>query len=105
MLDPEEHAAQQHRLTAIPVLDGNLLERSDRAADTSVVPHDIEASKFLDRARNERLDFAFRGDISLLKNRAPAVLLTFANRRLSTLDVQIRNDNRATFTSQPSRRR
>jgi hypothetical protein len=56
MLDPEKDAAQQNREGAIPVLDGNLIERSERATQARIVEGDIEASELSNREVNRGFD-------------------------------------------------
>ena len=105
MLHPEENAAQQHRLALVPVLDGNLFERSDRAADAGVIIDDVETPELADRARDQRLDFSFGGYVGLLKDRAPRVLLAIANRSFAAFDVKVGDHDRRAFTRELDRGR
>src|SRR5208282_4027370 len=97
MLHPEEYAAQQYILALVPILDGDLFERSDCPADSGVVVNDVEAPELLDRACDERLDFSFGGDVGFLKDRATGVLFAIANRGFATLDVKVRDHDRRTL--------
>src|SRR5208337_523315 len=97
MLHPEEYAAQQYILALVPILDGDLFERSDCPADSGVVVNDVEAPELLDRACDERLDFSFGGDVGFLKDRATGVLFAIANRGFAALDVKVRDHDRRTF--------
>src|SRR5580658_5602682 len=85
MLHAQEHAAQQDRLALVPVLDGDLFERSDRAADSGVVVDHVETPELTDSARDESLDFSFGG--------------------LAAFDVKVRDHHRRAFTGELYRRR
>src|SRR6266446_6015435 len=44
-----KNTAQQDRKATVPVFAGGLFQRTDRAAETRVVIHDVETVKLLDR--------------------------------------------------------
>jgi hypothetical protein len=103
VLDSEEHRAQQNRKSAVPVFGTGLLERADCAAETRVVIDDIEASEFLDRARDRAFDVPFAGNVGELEDRAAAVLLAIADRGLTALAIHIRDHDRGALARESDR--
>src|SRR5579864_4613477 len=105
MLDAEEDRAQQYREGAIPVLGRDLLQRADRAAESRVVVHDIEAAEFLDRAIDGALDVLLAGDVGELEDRVAAVLLAIAHRGVAALAIEIGDDDCGALARETDRSR
>src|SRR4029077_18257673 len=103
VLHPEEYAADQNRLRPIPVLDLDLFQGSDRAADPRVVVDDVELAEFLDRAGDHRLHFAFRGNVGALEYRVAAVLLALADSGFAAIFVEIGDHDRCALAGESDR--
>jgi hypothetical protein len=97
----EKYLAQQDRKAAVPVFGGGLLQRTDRAAETRVVIHDVEAVKLLDRTIDCTLDVLFARNVGELKHRVAAGLLALARGRVTALTIEIGDDNCGTLAGKP----
>ena len=105
MLHAEEDAAQQHRLRAVPVLDRDLGERPERAADAGVVEHDVEAAELGERARDERLDVGLGRDVRALEDALRARRARLFGRRFAAGRVQVGQNHMRAFAREQDRAR
>ena len=74
---------------AIPGLDAELLERAERADEAGVVEGDIETAEFADRSRDQSLNVGLGRNVGALKDRASAVLASFAYDALTPILVEV----------------
>jgi hypothetical protein len=63
MLDPQEHAAQEHRLREVPILDADLGDGAERAPHASVVEENVEAAEPLASASQHGDHLGFLGHV------------------------------------------
>src|SRR5439155_6258835 len=65
-LDADEYAAQQHVHRRVIFLDGDLVDRSDRATEAGVVEQAVEASEVVLRPLDTRANIVLAGDVRAL---------------------------------------
>jgi hypothetical protein len=80
-----------------------LVEERMRFADAGVADHDIEATEFLDCARDQQRDLARFADVGPLRERAGAARGDAFARCLGGLDIEVRQNERGAVRCEPFR--
>jgi hypothetical protein len=93
VLDAEEDAAQADRLGAVPVVDVDLLDGADGAADAGVVEQDVELAELAHGAGDQGLDVGLVGDVGALEDRAGAAGGGLGGDGLAALGVEVGQDD------------
>src|SRR5579863_8254922 len=90
-------------MRAIPVLRGDFFQWSERADETGVVERDVEPAILCGRARDERFDIGFGGDVGFLEDGRAAVFLAGTHCGLAAFLIQVGDDHGRALASETNR--
>ena len=105
VLDAEEHAAHEDGERAVPVVDADLGERTERAADAGVVEQHVEAAEASRRRRSISASTSASSATSVRRNRSRSGSPTSSTSALAVLGVEVADDDLGALGEEAQHRR
>ncbi len=95
----EEDAADQNGVGEVPIVDGDLRQGTEGAAQAGIVPHDVESPELVGGATDHPLGVAFAGDVGVDEARAAPLPggIEFFQEAPAVLFVEVRDHDLGAF--------